>query len=199
METDDVNSIKKQLKRIDLLKVDLILTLSKAASFRPHYAVNKLPYLHLKWMAYIHDPYPFSKYPKPYDWKEPGHKIKERFFNTLSKNAKYTAFPSLLLKEWMASFFNNFNNTGIIIPHQIISLNLKEQKPKIDFDSSKIINILNKKIYPNMAKKLLNLESISLNLNKEGIRFYAVVTAVYPELGSYFQLDNFCLTRYKYS
>ena len=138
---NDVNSIKAELKKLDASKTDLVLTLSKAASFRPHYAVNKLPEMHAKWMAYIHDPYPFSRYPKPYDWKEPGHKIKERFFKDLSKNAKYSAFPSLLLKQWMGLFFENFNKTGIVIPHQIINLDLEGFKPKINFESDKF-NIL---------------------------------------------------------
>ena len=138
---NDVNSIKAELSKINISKVDLVLTLSKAASFRPHYAVNKLQNLHDKWMAYIHDPYPFSKYPKPYDWNEPGYKIKEQFFKTLSFNAKYSAFPSLLLKEFMGETFTNFNNTGSVIPHQTIDVDFKEQESPSYFDSNKF-NVL---------------------------------------------------------
>ncbi|WP_142785576.1 glycosyltransferase family protein [Changchengzhania lutea] len=138
---NDVNSIKAELEKIDISKVNLILTLSKAASFRPHYAVNKSPKFHDKWMAYIHDPYPFSCYPKPYDWKEPGSKIKEQFFLDISSNAKYSAFPSLLLKEFMGETFKNFKKTGIIIPHQIIDIDLKGHKAQSYFDSNKF-NVL---------------------------------------------------------
>ncbi|TNJ45761.1 UDP-glycosyltransferase [Tamlana fucoidanivorans] len=134
---NDVNSIKTVLKNIDISQVDLVITLSKAASFRPHYAVNELPELHEKWMAYIHDPYPFNCYPKPYDWKDPGHEIKEKFFKSLSENAKYSAFPSLLLKEFMGQVFDNFNNTGMVIPHQIINVDIKEQKPPSYFERNK--------------------------------------------------------------
>jgi len=138
---NDVNSIKAALKKVDIIKVDLVLTLSKAASFRPHYAVNKMPKFYDKWMAYIHDPYPFSCYPEPYDWREPGYKKKEQFFKNLSNRAKYSAFPSVLLKEWMGKFFLNFLNTGIVIPHQNIDVDLKTQVAPDFFDSDKF-NIL---------------------------------------------------------
>lgn len=138
---NDVNSIKKALKRIDLSEKDLILTLSQAASFRPHYAVNKLTEAYGKWMAYIHDPYPFSKYPEPYNWNEPGHKIKERFFKEISKNAKYSVFPSLLLKNWIGNHFPDFFKTGGVIPHQIIKI-----KPRVvdlpDFFDETKFNVL---------------------------------------------------------
>ncbi len=114
---NDTNSIIRALKK-QTFQPDLVLTLSKGASFRPHYAVMKLPKLHDKWMAYIHDPYPFHYYPRPYNWVEPGYKIKESFFLKVSVKAKYSAFPSLLLKEWMSSYFPNFVKTGVVIPHQ---------------------------------------------------------------------------------
>jgi hypothetical protein len=138
---NDVNSIKGALKKLDISKYDLILTLSKGASFRPHYAVNKLSILHNKWMAYIHDPYPMSCYPPPYHWNEPGHKQKHLFFKEVSQNAKYSAFPSLLLQEWMSSYFPNFNETGIIIPHQNFEETLINLEVPSYFDSTKF-NVL---------------------------------------------------------
>lgn len=134
---NDVNSITSELKKIDISKVDFVLTLSKAASFRPHYAVSKLPKLYDKWMAYIHDPYPFSCYPIPYDWKESGYKIKEKFFKKVSEKARYSVFPSLLLQEWLGSFFPNFLKTGIIIPHQIFELNTKKTELPSFFEFNK--------------------------------------------------------------
>jgi hypothetical protein len=98
---------------------DLIITLSHGASFRSHYALLKLPNLHSKWLAYIHDPYPFHYYPRPYNWVEKGYRFKETFFRQVSEKAKYSAFPSNLLKEWMGSYFPNFLNSALIIPHQI--------------------------------------------------------------------------------
>ena len=134
---NDVNSIKAALKKLDVSKFDLILTLSKGASFRPHYAINKLPVLHEKWMAYIHDPYPFSCYPPPYQWNEPGHKQKQLFFKEVSKNAKYSVFPSLLLQEWMGDYYPNFIKTGIVIPHQNFEEELITLKVPSYFNSAK--------------------------------------------------------------
>jgi hypothetical protein len=97
---------------------ELIITLSKGASFRPHHAMLSIPVLHSKWMAYVHDPYPFHFYPRPYNWVESGYQFKEDFFREISEKANYSGFPSQLLKEWMGSYFNNFLKSGIIIPHQ---------------------------------------------------------------------------------
>ncbi|NIJ45428.1 hypothetical protein FHR24_001896 [Wenyingzhuangia heitensis] len=101
----------------------LVITLSKGASFRPHHAMLSLPKLHSKWMAYVHDPYPFHYYPRPYNWVESGYQFKEDFFRKVSKKAKYSGFPSLLLKEWMGSYFPDFLETGVVIPHQNLESN----------------------------------------------------------------------------
>jgi glycosyltransferase involved in cell wall biosynthesis len=98
----------------------LIVTLSKGASFRPHYAMLKLSELHEEWMAYIHDPYPFHYYPEPYRWSEPGYKQKVDFFRQVSEKCRWAAFPSLLLAEWMQQPFPKFKEKATIIPHQII-------------------------------------------------------------------------------
>jgi hypothetical protein len=127
---NDTRSIKKALKR-QIFQPDLVITLSKGASFRPHYAVLKLPQLHDKWMAYVHDPYPFHYYPRPYNWVESSYKFKEYFFLKVSEKARYSGFPSLLLQEWMSSYFPNFSRTGKVIPHQ----NSKVEILNADFPS----------------------------------------------------------------
>lgn len=114
---NDSNSIVRALKKLSFSS-DLVLTLSKGGSFRPHHAVLKLPQLHDKWMAYVHDPYPFHFYPRPYNWVESSYKTREAFFVQVSKKAKYSGFPSQLLMEWMGSYYPNFLETGVIIPHQ---------------------------------------------------------------------------------
>lgn len=116
---NDSNSIAVGLKKITDFDPDLVLTLSKGASFRPHHALLKIPEWHSKWMAYIHDPYPFSCYPRPYDYVEPGHKQKRDFFLKLAANAKYAAYPSELLAEWMESYYRPLHGKRIIVPHQI--------------------------------------------------------------------------------
>ncbi|MES2780876.1 MAG: UDP-glycosyltransferase, partial [Bacteroidota bacterium] len=116
---NDAKSIRKQLQQIHASDTDLMITLSQGASFRPHYAVLQLPQLHSKWLAYVHDPYPFSFYPSPYNWLERGHKQKEAFFLAVSEKASHSGFPSLMLKEWMGKHFPGFLSTGVIIPHQL--------------------------------------------------------------------------------
>lgn len=133
---NDTNSILKALK-IRTYQPDLVLTLSKGASFRPHYALLKLPELHNKWMAYVHDPYPIHYYPRPYNWIEGSYQQKQHFFLAVSQKAKYSAFPSLLLQEWMGSYFYNFNKTGVIIPHQNAKYEIKNIKFPSYFDVSK--------------------------------------------------------------
>ncbi|MFV8342097.1 UDP-glycosyltransferase [Flavobacterium sp. XS2P39] len=115
---NDVDSIKLVINEVKKFNPDLIITLSKGTSFRPHYAMLSFPELYNKWIANIHDPYPFHFNPRPYNWVEPGYNKKENFFREVSINAKYSSFPSLLLKEWMGSYFTSFLKTGIIIPHQ---------------------------------------------------------------------------------
>lgn len=133
---NDTNSIKAFVKN-KAKQFDLIITLSKGASFRPHYALLKLPKSHQKWLAYVHDPYPFHYYPKPYDWVESGYKMKEKFFRRVSEKAKYSGFPSLLLKEWMGNYFPNFLKTGIVIPHQTFKENFKKIDFPVYFDKNK--------------------------------------------------------------
>jgi hypothetical protein len=114
---NDTHSIIKALKKLQF-NPDLVLTLSKGGSFRPHYAVLKLPHLHDQWMAYVHDPYPFHFYPRPYNWVESSYKSREAFFVQVSRKAKYSGFPSQLLMEWMGSYYPDFLKTGLVIPHQ---------------------------------------------------------------------------------
>ena len=123
---NDVESIKSGFEENRKFDPDLVLTLSKGASFRPHYAVLHYPGFHSKWMAYIHDPYPFHYYPEPYNWSEPGYKKKIEFFEQVSEKCRWVAFPSLLLKDWMTAKFPNFEGKDSILPHQLID---HHQKP----------------------------------------------------------------------
>jgi len=116
---NDVNSIKEALQNETDFEPDWVLTLSKASSFRTHMALLKIPKWHQKWLAYIHDPYPMSQYPEPYNWLSPGHQQQEEFFRQVAKKAAHAIFPSQLLKKWMGKFYPEFNKRGIVIPHQI--------------------------------------------------------------------------------
>ena len=133
---NDSKSIAESVKKL-YINQDLIITLSKGASFRPHHAMLSLPNLHDIWLAYVHDPYPFHCYPKPYDWFEPGYKQKEIFFKKVSEKAKYSGFPSQLLKEWMGNYFPNCLKTGVVIPHQNFEVDYKETIFPSYFDENK--------------------------------------------------------------
>jgi glycosyltransferase involved in cell wall biosynthesis len=118
---NDVNSLVKAIEKENYKNYDYILTLSKGTSFRPHAALLKLPKWHDKWLAYVHDPYPQHLYPRPYNFVEYGYKQKRYFFRDITKNAHKIIFPSLLLKEWMQSYFKHIEEKSFIIPHQIDS------------------------------------------------------------------------------
>lgn len=147
---NDTRSILKALKKLSFAP-DLVLTLSKGGSFRPHYVVLKLPQLHDKWMAYVHDPYPFHFYPRPYNWVEPSYKFKEAFFIKVAEKAKFSGFPSQLLLEWMGGYFPGFVKTGVVIPHQNSKYKIQNTVFPPYFDSSKF-NLLH-------AGNLLNTRS----------------------------------------
>ncbi len=116
---NDRNSIATRLKRIKDFEPDLVVTLSKGGSFRPHHAMLKVAKWHAKWIAYIHDPYPFACYPRPYDWVEPGYQQKRNFFLKLAGKAGYVAYPSKLLAELMESYYPPLKGKTLIIPHQV--------------------------------------------------------------------------------
>lgn len=164
---NDTNSILKALKKLTF-QPDLVLTLSKGGSFRPHYALLKLPEFHYKWMAYVHDPYPFHFYPRPYTWVEPNYKSKEIFFSKVAEKAKFSCFPSQLLLEWMGSFYPNFLQTGLVIPHQNAIFQQKCTEFPHYFDVSKF-NLLH-------AGNLLNARSPEGLI--EGLKLFLVK---YPE------------------
>jgi hypothetical protein len=133
---NDTNSIAKALRKL-FFQPDLVVTLSKGGSFRPHYAVLKTPKFHDKWLAYVHDPYPFHFYPRPYNWVEPNYKFKEAFFKEVAEKAKYSGFPSLLLMEWMEGYFPGFIKKSILIPHQNSKYTIQNESFPSYFDGTK--------------------------------------------------------------
>lgn len=116
---NDSKSIQNAIKKENPDNYDWVLTLSKGASFRPHHALLNVHQWQNKWLAYVHDPYPFHYYPPPYEWNMPGYKQKEHFFNQVTQKARHLVFPSLLLQEWMQSFYPAIKNKGVVVPHQI--------------------------------------------------------------------------------
>ena len=139
---NDRNSIVTALKKEKDFMPDLVFTLSKGGSFRPHHALLKIPKWYPKWVAYMHDPYPMHLYPKPYPWKEPGFKQKEEFIRKISEKAAFPVFPSLLLKEWMGQFFEGYKKKGLVIPHQLNDSNNFTPGELPDYFDAEKFNIL---------------------------------------------------------
>lgn len=138
--TSDTNSIAKAIRDEKSFNPDLIITLSKGGSFRPHRALLKLPGLHSKWMAYLHDPYPFHYYPRPYNWVETAYNRKQEFMRQIMEKANQIGYPSQLLMQWMESYFEQGKQKGIVIPHQIGDDPLAENLP--DYFDENDFNLL---------------------------------------------------------
>ncbi|MFH6999070.1 UDP-glycosyltransferase [Flavobacterium sp. FlaQc-57] len=191
---NDTNSITKALKKTKF-QPDLVLTLSKGGSFRSHYAVLKIPELYDKWMAYVHDPYPFHFYPRPYTWVESSYKQKEKFFTQIAEKAMYSAFPSQLLLEWMGSYFPNFIKTGIVIPHQNAKYNLEEANFPDYFDPAKF-NLLHagNLMKQRSPKSLIEGFKLFLNQNIEAQKYSKLIllgnASYHSKMLNEYQKDN---------
>ena len=138
---NDVNSMVSALKPLRVADYDIVLTLSKGASYRTHAALLKLPEWHTQWLAYIHDPYPFHWYPKPYDWLQPGSIQKEAFFKKVAQKAKWLGYPSQCLQDWMGTFDASFQTKGVVLPHQASEAGVVE-KAFLEFFDLDQFNIL---------------------------------------------------------
>lgn len=124
---NDAKSLSKAVNKFNPEDFQMIWTLSKGDSYRSHKAVLALPKWHKKWYAYVHDPYPQQLYPRPYNFVPHGYKQKRYFFKDITKKAKRVVFPSLLLKEWMQSYFVDIKGKSLIIPHQLRSIDFSEE------------------------------------------------------------------------
>lgn len=162
---NDSKSIAKSIKRYGK-DYDLILTVSKGVSLRTHHAMLRRANYYHKWAVYVHDPYPFSKFPPPYTWNQPGFKVKENFFNRVSEAAKYSIFPSQLLMEWMGQFYPNFLKTGIIIPHQNLEVKQNDEIALPSFLNTTEFNILHAGNLMKQRPPIGLLEGYRLFLNK---------------------------------
>lgn len=138
---NDVNSFVASIQKEKVEAYDFVFTLSKGTSFRPHAALLKLPDWHTKWLAYVHDPYPQHLYPRPYNFIENGYKKKRNFFRDITIKAHKVIFPSLLLKDWMKSYFVDVENKYAIIPHQM-SKSIVYNELNLPFFNEENFNIL---------------------------------------------------------
>lgn len=134
---NDSKGLTKALKKLDPEAFDMVWTLSKGNSYRSHRAVLSLPEWHKNWYAYVHDPYPQQLYPRPYNFVPRGYKQKRMFLRQVTLKAKRVVFPSLLLKEWLQSYYTALHGKSLIIPHQISQPSVSEQEFPEYFDPKK--------------------------------------------------------------
>lgn len=146
---NDVNSMSAALKKQQPEEYAMLWTFGKGTSFRAHAATLKNPLWHSKWYAFVHDPYPQHLYPRPYNFVEYGFKKKRRFFREVTIKAHRMVFPSLMLKEWMQSYFSAVENKSLILPHPLVANN-NPLNPLPSYFDNKKFNILH-------AGNLLNL------------------------------------------
>lgn len=116
---NDAKTIAKAISAYHPNDFDMLWTFGKGTSFRMHAGALRLPTWYSKWYAYVHDPYPQQLYPRPYNYVPDGYKKKRYFFREMTQVANKVVFPSLLLKEWMQSYFVAIEGKDLIIPHQI--------------------------------------------------------------------------------
>lgn len=135
-------ALARAVKLYDPEDFDMLWTMGKGTSFRPHAALLKCPQWHKKWYAYVHDPYPQHLYPRPYNFVEYGFKKKRYFFRDVTQQAKKIVFPSQLLKEWMQSYFVDIESKSVIIPHQLATRTIQKEAPMPSFFDSNKFNIL---------------------------------------------------------
>ncbi|EGV44444.1 UDP-glycosyltransferase [Bizionia argentinensis JUB59] len=138
---NDVKSFSKALSKHDPNNFDMVWTLSKGNSYRPHATVLKHQKWHPIWYAYVHDPYPEQLYPRPYTFVPYGFRHKRLFFKEITLRCHRIVFPSSLLKEWMQSYYINIEGKSLIIPHQLASVEGSDQD-LLDYFNSENFNLV---------------------------------------------------------
>ena len=165
---NDASSMAAVLRKYDPAAYAMLWTFSKGNSYRSHAAVLQVAAWQKKWYAYVHDPYPQQLYPRPYNYVPRGYKKKRYFFREITLKAHRMVFPSLLLKDWMQSYYTAIRDKSLIVPHQIASLFSSERTLPSYFDSAKF-NLLH-------GGNLLDLRD-----PKPLVDAYAIFLKAYPE------------------
>lgn len=162
---NDVLSLKKSIVNYNPEDYDMIWTLSKGNSYRAHKAVLELPQWYEKWYAYVHDPFPQQLYPRPYNYVPYGYKKQRRFFAEVTIKAKRMVFPSLLLKEWMESYYVAIEGKSMIVPHQLLKVDEKIRSLPSYFEKERF-NILHAGNLLDLRNPKPIIEAYKLFLNK---------------------------------
>src|SRR6185312_12748982 len=96
---------------------------SAGIEFQAHVAMAELSPL-VPWIAYYHDPYPYSLYPEPYCKRSPiisGRQ--EAGHRKIVRGASALAFPSRRLLEWvLRGELEPYRRRALVVPHVAMPL-----------------------------------------------------------------------------
>lgn len=109
-------------KLLDEYQYNIIIVLGTGSSFAPHFAMAEMN-IDVPWIANIHDPYPMSHYPEPYQKKDTiFYKPQTKRINNVFHKATWVTFPSLRLLEWMSQYHLQLKSKSFVLPHPEVSL-----------------------------------------------------------------------------
>jgi len=117
-------ALYEKLKKINLKKYNVIISLSGGGFFGPQDAVSKIKTRAIK-IGLIHDPFPNDVFPEPYKTKTNRYTIKAK--KSLKKtidNLDLIAFPSKLLAEWMNKHYIFGPSKSVILPHLLPEIDI---------------------------------------------------------------------------
>lgn len=162
---NDSKSIAKAVKKLNPEDYSMVWTMSKGNSYRTHKAILMLPEWHSKWYACIHDPYPQQLYPRPYNYIPRGYREKRLYFREVMKKAKRLVLPSLMLKEWLQSYYPEMEGKSLILPHQVVNFGMSNMELPNYFDTNQF-NILHAGNLLDYRDPKLVVEAFQIFLNK---------------------------------
>ena len=134
----EVNVYAKQIQSVlDREDFDLIFTRAKGSSFRMHAAMLRVNTA-VPWLAYYHDPFPFSLYPKPYREDLGAAAIpQENLHRQILEAANFIAAPTQALLDFVCTD-QVMEHQKAVIPHPGFTLNqLKGNKIDCPLDADK--------------------------------------------------------------
>jgi glycosyltransferase involved in cell wall biosynthesis len=115
-----LRAFNRTLLKIDFDKYDYVFAFGGGDFFEPLEALAKVEKIKTPRIGYVHDPFPFHFFPKPYEEKPTRRSLNHEYklrkaFNNLEK----LAFPSKLLSDWMGERYQINREKRVIIPHGI--------------------------------------------------------------------------------
>ena len=131
-----LRAFNNSLNKIDLRKYDYIFAFGGGDFFEPLEALSRVTNVEVPRIGYVHDPFPFHFFPKPY--KEPPTKRSinhERRLKKAFDDLDKLAFPSQLLSEWMGDCYNIKLEKRIVIPHGLPLSQIEDNEYTTDVNS----------------------------------------------------------------